>query len=555
MVNNYQCCGASAYPSMNPCPTTAISYGDARDYTVNIVPAGPVITATPASLSFGTIAAGTTSSPQNGVIAGAYLSPAAGNLTVTAPTDFEVCSTSGGTYANSYTIAYTGATVSATSVFVRYVAPSTPGSSGGNVVISGGSATANIAVAGSAGCSGTPASGGTSGLFYSGGACATAPSITLNNTGYTADPGIVFQWQSSPTGSSSWANISGATNAFSVVTGAGTTTYYRCVVTCSLSGLSTNSTTSGDTIDRVKGRIAYAATAPDTLDTKVWLIYHNVSAGTLTAIDSVTTCLDGGVAYYEFNGMGTGSYIVKGKVLDASSTVVGASGFVPTYGASNPHWDTAVTVTHTVATTDSMDINMVYGTVPAGPGFIGGLITSGAGKNTASDIPAANMIVFLMDAAHHVLTHTYTNATGNYSFGSIAYGNYYIYPEDLNYTTTPSAMLPLSSGTASLPAINFKQHTGAKTITPNMGTSVTEIAQASSDCVVFPNPATSELTLKMGEGSFTSLAITNSMGAVVMNQSINKASITLEIKNLATGIYYIRLTGSGNNVVKMFVKQ
>jgi hypothetical protein len=25
MVSNYQCCGASAYPSMNPCPTTAIS--------------------------------------------------------------------------------------------------------------------------------------------------------------------------------------------------------------------------------------------------------------------------------------------------------------------------------------------------------------------------------------------------------------------------------------------------------------------------------------------------------------------------------------------------
>ena len=34
------CCGASNYPSMNPCPTTAINYGNVRDYKVNIGAAG-----------------------------------------------------------------------------------------------------------------------------------------------------------------------------------------------------------------------------------------------------------------------------------------------------------------------------------------------------------------------------------------------------------------------------------------------------------------------------------------------------------------------------------
>jgi hypothetical protein len=37
IVGNYNCCGATTYPGMNPCPTTAITYGDVRDYTAVIL--------------------------------------------------------------------------------------------------------------------------------------------------------------------------------------------------------------------------------------------------------------------------------------------------------------------------------------------------------------------------------------------------------------------------------------------------------------------------------------------------------------------------------------
>lgn len=52
-------------------------------------------------------------------LSGLNLTNAPGNITVTAPTDYVVCNTSGGTYGSTTTIAYSSATLSATAVYVR----------------------------------------------------------------------------------------------------------------------------------------------------------------------------------------------------------------------------------------------------------------------------------------------------------------------------------------------------------------------------------------------------------------------------------------------------
>ncbi len=511
------------------------------------------LVAAPSSLSFPATAASATSAPLATVLTGTYLSPAVGNLTVTAPANFEVSSSSGGTFAYSYTIAYTGGTITATSIYAHFVAPSSAGTYSGNITVTGGgSATLNIPVNGTSGCSGSPV-GGTSSFTTATTSC-TVTTVTLTNTGHTATAGISLLWESSPTGSGSWTPIAGATNATYTVSGLTATTYYHCLVTCSISGLSTPSAAATVTVDRIIGHIAYSSTAPDTLDMKVWLIYHNTSAGTLTAIDSTITCLDGGTPYYEFNGMGAGSYLVKAKSLDYTSTIVGGSGIIPTYGLSNPHWDTAVTITHT-SSIDSMHINMVYGTVPTGPGFIGGFISSGAGKNTAGDVPAVNMIVYLMDATRHVLTYSYTDASGNYGFSNLGYGSYIIYPEDLNYATTPSSVITLTASATSVTATNFKQHTTSKTITPNLPSVIATVNLLGSDCVLYPNPVADELSVKVDEGAFSAVSVINSLGIVVMQQPIVGAATILNVKRLSAGIYTVKLNGEKGSVVKRFVKQ
>jgi len=69
-------------------------------------------------------------------------------------------------------------------------------------------------------------------------ACITTP-ITLSDAGFTLVT-VGLQWQSSAD-SVSWTNIPGATTVPYTFTGISATTYYRLVVSCSLSGLTTQS--------------------------------------------------------------------------------------------------------------------------------------------------------------------------------------------------------------------------------------------------------------------------------------------------------------------------
>lgn len=84
-------------------------------------------------------------------------------------------------------------------------------------------------------CSGTP----TGGTANTSSATVCGSSITLSLTGNSAGCGMTYQWQSSPN-NSTWTNIAGATSPTLVQTPS-STTYYRCVLTCTNSGLTGNS--------------------------------------------------------------------------------------------------------------------------------------------------------------------------------------------------------------------------------------------------------------------------------------------------------------------------
>ena len=83
----------------------------------------PVI-ATSGTLSAFTNCSGTASSNQTFNVSGTYLGS---DVTVTAPTGFEVCATSGGSYASAITFSPTNGTLSSTAVYVRIAAGTSAG--------------------------------------------------------------------------------------------------------------------------------------------------------------------------------------------------------------------------------------------------------------------------------------------------------------------------------------------------------------------------------------------------------------------------------------------
>ena len=113
------------------------SYGSEIDFTTTA--ATGLIEASAASLSAFSSTYGSVSASQSFSVTGESLS---GDITVTAPTGFQVSLSAGSGYAASVTISPTSGSVASTTIHVRIPDSATPGTLSGDVVLSGGGAEA-----------------------------------------------------------------------------------------------------------------------------------------------------------------------------------------------------------------------------------------------------------------------------------------------------------------------------------------------------------------------------------------------------------------------------
>jgi hypothetical protein len=311
--------------------------------------------------------------------------------------------------------------------------------------------------------------------------------------------------------------------------------------------------TASVTVDgnRISGHIVYSGAPTDTF--RVWLVQFNPSDSSITAEDSLYSCMDAGIPYYEFYGKAAGNYLVKAKLL---GTTPGTSGYIPTYGTSTPRWDSATTITHATSA-NTQDITMVYGTVPAGPGFISGYVVSGAGKGTSGDVPVSGMIIYLKNAAGQIVTYTNTAPDGTYSFSGLAYGTYVIYPETYKYYTSPSTPITLVAGADTAVAVNFKKHTTYGTITPYDNTTVRPLP-ATSNLLVYPNPAANVLNIVWNDktGANASVTITDVIGKTLLyaNLSAGQGQTQINISELQEGIYTITVRSAESTYNTKLIK-
>ena len=242
--------------------------------------------------------------------------------------------------------------------------------------------------------------------------------------------------------------------------------------------------------------------------------------------------------------------MVKAKLL---SSVAGTSGYVPTYGLSTIHWDTAATIVHASAT-DTQHINMIYGIVPSGPGFIGGLISAGAGRGTSAPIPIVGLMVYLEDVSGNILSYTYTNSSGLYSFSGLDEGTYTIYPVNYHFRTIPWSGILIGDGTDTFTNINFYEFNTMQLISPDSTLSTTQLTAATNTISIFPNPTTSQLTILMSQSAYTSFTITNSIGQDMIQQPLTNTQTQVNVATLPPGMYYITFRGDNGTTVQKFVK-
>jgi hypothetical protein len=107
----------------------------------------PILAVNPATLSFGGVVVSTTSPEKTYSLFGTNLSPTSGNITVTAPTSFEVSLTSNSGFASSINVPYTNGTLS-TTIYVHFKPVSLIAYSGNITNTGGGAPAQSVSVSG-----------------------------------------------------------------------------------------------------------------------------------------------------------------------------------------------------------------------------------------------------------------------------------------------------------------------------------------------------------------------------------------------------------------------
>lgn len=278
---------------------------------------------------------------------------------------------------------------------------------------------------------------------------------------------------------------------------------------------------------------------------KVWLITHDPVANSLTAIDSLVLPFTY-YTNYQFNNVPSGQYLVKAAV---QGQTVGTAGWLPTYSDSSIYWNTASAISHTSGTLSYADIYLRSGLALAGPGFIGGNISSGAGRGTGTGVP--NMLVFLRNNSNNAISAVYTNNEGDFSFSNLPLGTYNIYPEDMGYETIPYNTIQITSNNTQKSAIDFEQ---TETQIKPKTTGIAAI-EKNDGLKIYPNPVNNSVFIENNNALFSHVSIINVLGQTVNASSLQKGLNTLNTADINSGIYYLVIEGKERKRLMKIVKE
>lgn len=238
---------------------------------------------------------------------------------------------------------------------------------------------------------------------------------------------------------------------------------------------------------------------------------------------------------------------IKAALLSADADY---ANYLPTYYGNELNWINATDVNITQPV--DLDINLIAGTNPGGPGFIGGLVSQGAGlgvinnhNNRAVGDPLPNIQINLLTDNDMPVAYTYSDGSGMFAFNNIPLGSYKVYAEAISKTPVIETVT-LTANNPSTSNVNVEVNTS------NAVTSINDIAELKVDAV-YPNPVKDVAVLRFTakQNAKAKVQVTDVRGVVVYTSAtdINTGSneLKIDLANHAAGVYVVTLTNKDNN--------
>lgn len=298
--------------------------------------------------------------------------------------------------------------------------------------------------------------------------------------------------------------------------------------------------TCGGVINYISGNISKptpAGSMPASAD--VYLIEYDAVSGILTAIDTTRSDSFGDYTFYN---VAPGTYRIKAALVFSDPDY---ANYLPTYYGSVLLWNQAVSVNQN---SSNVNIGLLMGVNPGGPGFIGGLVFQGANKTTDVGDPLADLMVLLTDMSDGPVAYTQTDINGQYSFANLAYGTYKVWIDVLNKSCTP---LVITISPASSSVINADLEVNSTFITGIFTRDLDHLIE------VYPNPSQGSLNINLKDMDIQNITvqIIDIAGKVQMERGISGKNSTLSIEDLPAGRYFLILKSGSGNYTQKLVKQ
>ncbi|MBP7532890.1 MAG: DUF2012 domain-containing protein [Chitinophagales bacterium] len=273
----------------------------------------------------------------------------------------------------------------------------------------------------------------------------------------------------------------------------------------------------------------------------VYLVrYNNIGGGMLLATD-VQVIMPEDEGEYKFQNIPTGNYLVKAALMPLD---VNYANNLPTYYLSANIWSEAVTI-ELNEDLEQIDIQLIAGSNPGGPGFVSGLITEGAGRADAP-IATEGLTVMLTTETGTPIAYTFTNADGTFSLANLPYGTYQVwvdvpgmYQQPYTITITP-AQSQINNVSLSV------SQTATATVEPELNYTLS----------INPNPTNNYATVDVSFETPTGfVAYMYDLSGKIVTQIVESQAntqhhLTINVANLPAGTYIFEMQVKGQSAIK-----
>ena len=278
-------------------------------------------------------------------------------------------------------------------------------------------------------------------------------------------------------------------------------------------------------------------------NTTVYLIKYFPGNDSVAAIDTVTT---NALGYYIFTTMEPVVYVKAAP----DSTVYPNE--LPTYYDTSAVFQGADSVLVIPCDSNLTSFSTLAGSNPGGPGFVGGIVSQGAGKTEGVGDPIANLALVLVDESGEELQYTVTDQNGQFLFGGLAYGNYSVWVDKAGIDNALGPLISVADD-RDTDSLLFSLHSFYLELHPPIGQP--EIPEAIHDLKIAPNPNRGSFLLSLHtsqEAGVVQISVMDILGNQLMMKKVsgngNLIREEINLEGIHSGLYFVQVE-AGNRII------